>query len=204
MSKPTNLRTKRKKSASNGFKIDCAYDALVDPETLIPNPRNPNKHPQRQLDLLAKIIKHQGFRRPIVVSNRSGFIIVGHARLEAARIAGFKQVPVDYQDYANEAAEWADMIADNRLAELAEMSVPDLKDLLGELDTGAFDMDLTGFDQEELENLMTRVFNDIPMGDLPNYDGKIALLFERETFLNHRAEIERALADWRFTVKGAS
>ena len=80
-------------------KIDCAHDALVDPETLIPNPRNPNRHPESQLKLLAKILQYQGFRNPIVVSNRSGFIIKGHARLEAAKLAGFKVVPVDYQDY---------------------------------------------------------------------------------------------------------
>jgi len=136
-------------------KVDCAHDVLLDTETLVPNPRNPNKHPQKQLDLLAKIIQTQGFRNPIVVSNRSGFIVKGHARLEAAKMLGLKQCPVDYQDYENEAAEWADMIADNRLAELAEPSLPELKDLLEEMDTGDFDMDLTGFDNQDLENLMT-------------------------------------------------
>ncbi len=136
--------------------VDCAHDALVETEKLIPNPRNPNKHPQKQLDLLAKIIKNQGFRNPIVVSNRSGFIVKGHARLEAAKMLGLKTCPVDFQDYENEAAEWADMIADNRLAELAESSLPELKDLLEELDTGEFDMDLTGFDAESLEELMTQ------------------------------------------------
>ena len=88
------------------IKVDCAHDSLVETEKLIPNPRNPNKHPQKQLDLLAKIIKAQGFRNPIVVSNRSGFIVKGHARLEAAQILGIKECPVDFQDYENEAAEW--------------------------------------------------------------------------------------------------
>ena len=77
-------------------KIDCAYDELVDTDTLVPNPRNPNKHPQKQLDLLAKIIKYQGFRNPIVVSKRSGFIVKGHARLEAARMLDIEKCPVDY------------------------------------------------------------------------------------------------------------
>jgi ParB-like chromosome segregation protein Spo0J len=154
------------------IKIDCAYDELIDTERLIPNPRNPNQHPQKQLDLLAKIIEHQGFRNPIVVSNRSGFVIKGHARLEAAKMLDLKQCPVDYQDYENEAAEWADMIADNRIAELADPSLPDLKDLLQELDTGAFDMDLTGFDAGALEELMTQVW--MPETDLPEGIGELA------------------------------
>ncbi|WP_282442293.1 hypothetical protein [Pelotomaculum terephthalicicum] len=32
-------------------------------------------HPDKQIQLLAKIIKNQGWRAPITVSNRSGFII---------------------------------------------------------------------------------------------------------------------------------
>jgi len=46
------------------------------------------------------------------------------------------------------------MIADNRLAELAEIDMPALKDLLETLDDGSFDMDLTGFDNSALEELM--------------------------------------------------
>ena len=60
--------------------IYCSYTELVDPTTLVQNPRNPNKHPQKQIELLAKIIKSQGWRAPITVSNRSGFIVRGHGR----------------------------------------------------------------------------------------------------------------------------
>lgn len=155
----------------SSIKTECAHDALVDTDKLIPNPRNPNKHPPAQIELLAKIIRYQGFRNPIVVSNRSGFLVKGHARLEAAKVLELPQCPVDYQDYDNEAAEWADMIADNRLAELAEMSMPDLKDLLQELDTGAFDMDLTGFDANALEELMTQ-FNPVSEDTQPRLDEK--------------------------------
>ena len=60
--------------------VNCSYTELVDPTTLVQNPRNPNKHPQKQIELLAKIIKSQGWRAPITVSNRSGFIVRGHGR----------------------------------------------------------------------------------------------------------------------------
>ena len=133
----------------------CAHSKMVATGRLIPNPRNPNTHPAEQIALLARMIEAQGWRAPITVSNRSGFIVRGHGRLEAAQKLGLGVVPVDYQDYESEAAEWADLVADNRIAELAKMDMPVLLDLLGELDTGDLDMDLTGFDTDNLERLMT-------------------------------------------------
>lgn len=133
---------------------ECAFDKMVATGELKPNPRNPNKHPKKQIELLAKIIKAQGWRAPITVSTRSGFIVRGHARLEAAKLLGLTECPVDFQDYASEAVEWADCIADNRLSELSDIDLPSIKDLLLELDTGALDMDLTGYDAESIEQLM--------------------------------------------------
>lgn len=136
--------------------VFCVHTKLVALEEVIPNPRNPNKHPDSQIALLSKIIKSQGWRSPIVISKRSGFVVKGHGRLLAAKLLNAECVPVDYQEYANEASEFADMIADNRIAELAEMEGPELKDLLQELDNGDMDMELTGYDEGELERLMTQ------------------------------------------------
>ena len=136
--------------------INCAHDKIVPLEELTPNPRNPNTHNERQIELLAKVIRHQGWRAPITVSTRSGFVVAGHGRLEAATLLGVEGAPVDYQDFESEAAEHAHMVADNRIAELAEINDDVLKDVLLELDTGEIDMDLTGFDGKELESLMTQ------------------------------------------------
>lgn len=89
--------------------VHCSYTELVDPAVLVPNPRNPNQHPKKQIELLAKIIKSQGWRTPVTVSNRSGFVVRGHGRLQAALLLDCK-VPVDRQDYISEADEWADLI----------------------------------------------------------------------------------------------
>jgi hypothetical protein len=137
--------------------IACAYDEVVPLSKLKPNPRNPNQHPKPQLKLLGSIIRKTGWRSPIVVSTRSGYITKGHGRYLAALQAGFTVAPVDKQDYPSAAAEIADMVADNRLAELAEMDTAILKDLLEEIDDGQFDMDLTGFDAAALEALMLQV-----------------------------------------------
>ena len=66
------------------IQVYCAHSRMVDIEAMVENPRNPNKHSDKQISLLAKIIKSQGWRNPIVVSNRSGFIVKGHCRLAAA------------------------------------------------------------------------------------------------------------------------
>lgn len=149
--------------------VYCAYDELVPVEKLIANPRNYNTHPKAQIQLLAKIIKAQGWRNAIVVSTRSGFIVKGHARLEAASLLGCETCPVDFQEYENEAAEYADMIADNRIAELAEPSLPDLSQLLKELQDTGLDTSLAGYDEKALEKIIND-FDPLAPGNLPRLD----------------------------------
>ena len=135
--------------------VHCSYARLADVTTLIPNPRNPNKHSDKQVALLAKVIRHQGWRAPITISKRSGFIVTGHGRLAAALLLQVEQVPIDEQDFATEADEWAHLVADNRLAELADADRSMIADLLKDLDAeGGVDMDLTGFDMDALDELM--------------------------------------------------
>ncbi len=137
------------------MKVKCSHTELVDIDLLTPNPRNPNKHPDNQITLLAKIMGYQGWRSPIVVSNRSGFITKGHGRLMAAKANGWTQVPVDRQEYANEADEWADMVADNKIAELSETDLKMVNDMALELPED-FDLELLGipdFDAIETEEL---------------------------------------------------
>lgn len=126
------------------MRFNCAYKEVVDIHRLQANPKNPNSHPEKQIKMLSKIIDYQGQRSPVVVSKRSGFIVKGHGRLEAIKSLGWTQVAVDYQDYDSEAQEYADMVADNKIAELAEhddaMMVNDILEL--EID----DFELLGLD----------------------------------------------------------
>lgn len=131
------------------MKFNCAYTELVDIHKLVPNPKNNNHHPKEQIDRLAKIIDYQGQRSPIVVSNRSGFIVKGHGRLEAIRKLGWEQVAVDYQDYDNEAQEYADMTADNQIAMWAEFDNNMLMSEIPEL--GDMDLDMLGMKDLKLD-----------------------------------------------------
>ncbi len=122
---------------------------------LVPNPKNPNVHTPEQIERIAQTIEFQGWRRLITVSNQSGFMTVGHGRLEAAKLRGWPEVPVSYQDYDNAAAEYADMVADNALAEWAELDMARINTDIIELGPD-FDIDLLGIkdfvlDPSELE-----------------------------------------------------
>ena len=144
-----------RQTAPDGALVFCRFDDIVSVSSLKPNPENPNMHGAEQLELLGKIIKKTGWRAPITVSKRSGLITKGHGRRLAAIKAGLEYAPVEYQDYASEEEEHADLIADNRIAELAEMDDEKLSDLLRELDSiDDFDMDLTGFDENALIDMI--------------------------------------------------
>jgi hypothetical protein len=104
------------------MEIDCAYDELIDVNKLVPHPRNNNQHPIEQLEEFARILKSVGvWRHPIVVSRKSGFIISGHGRLTVAKMIEMEKVPVNYQEFENEAAEVQQLTFDNEIARWAKL-----------------------------------------------------------------------------------
>lgn len=149
------------KATAGGIPVFCSHDAIVEIDKLIPNPKNPNKHPREQIELLGRIIKATGWRQPITVSNRSGFIVKGHGRLYAARAAGLTAAPVDYQEYASEAEEYADLVADNRLAELSNIDNSMLADIFKEIDPAELPAELTGYTEKEMADIVDALAEDV-------------------------------------------
>lgn len=143
---------KKIKGMAGDVPVYCAHDAILPLSEIVANPKNPNVHPAEQIELLKKIIKRQGWRSPIVISRQSGFVVKGHGRLMAALDGDMEFAPVDYQDYKDDSAEYADMIADNRLAELSNMENELLADILEEMCEE--DLDLTGFLDKEIEDIL--------------------------------------------------
>lgn len=143
--------------------IKCLHSEVWPIERFKPNPRNPNKHPEVQIHRLAKIIVETGWRSPIVVSDRSGLVTKGHGRLTAAAYAGLKECPVEIQHYESDEAEIADMIADNRIAELSEMDEFALHGVLSDL-KGAEKLELSGFSDAEFQQIEEQVMaaNELP------------------------------------------
>lgn len=158
--------------------VFCRYTEMRPVVTLVEHPLNPNKHPDGQLERLAEVIRGNGWRQPITVSDRSGYIVKGHGRYLAAKKAGLAEVPVEVQHYENEAAEMADMLADNRIAELAEMDMGALNDALSALqveDPAA--LPLSGYTEQEwaelragLDDLQAGTETETDLDDVPEVD----------------------------------
>jgi hypothetical protein len=96
MTKVKEKMTVKPKATAGGIPVYCAHDKIAATASVIPNPKNPNRHPDSQVQLLAKIIAEQGWRQPITVSTLSGLVVKGHCRLMAAQQAALEEVPVDY------------------------------------------------------------------------------------------------------------
>jgi hypothetical protein len=124
--------------------------SIVDIDTLVENPKNNNHHPKEQVERLAKIIKYSGFRNPLTVSSRSGFVLCGHGRIAAAKMAGMKEVPVIFQEFKDEAEEYAHLTADNAIALWASIDLAKVNSEM--LDFGPeFDIDLLGIKEFTIE-----------------------------------------------------
>ena len=115
--------------------------------------RNPRTHSDAQVAQIAASIVEFGWTNPVLVAG-DGTVIAGHGRLDAARRLGLSMVPVLVLDHLSEAQRRAYVIADNKLALNAgwndELLAAELHALNGE----GFNLELTGFDETELERLM--------------------------------------------------
>jgi DNA modification methylase len=130
--------------------IRCAHDGVAQITSLKSHPKNRNKHPKEQIERLAKILAYQGWRYPIKVSTRSGFVTSGHGRIEAAKLNGWDHVPVNHQDYESDEQEYADVQSDNAIASWAELDLSGVN--LDVVDLGPdFDIDLLGIKDFEIE-----------------------------------------------------
>ncbi|MDP2217470.1 MAG: site-specific DNA-methyltransferase [Methanolobus sp.] len=120
---------------------------------LKPFVKNPKKHPENQLSMLKKSMREFGWTNPILIAS-DNMVVAGHARLQAALELGFTEVPVITLDLPYEKAV-AYVIADNRLAELAETDTEMLARLLHEItDIPDFDLEATGYTLDDVDSLL--------------------------------------------------
>jgi ParB-like chromosome segregation protein Spo0J len=120
-----------------------------------PYPGNP-RHNDDAVDAVAASIREFGFRQPIVVDSE-GVIIVGHTRYKAALKLGLETVPVHVAADLTPEQIKAYRIADNQTATLATWNYDLLQVELNELKEANYDLDLLGFDQNELAKLLENI-----------------------------------------------
>jgi DNA modification methylase len=119
---------------------------------IIPYARNPRRN-EKAIATVAASIKEFGWRQPIVV-DEAMVVLAGHTRLAAAQQLGLETAPVHIAKGLSEAQARAFRIMDNRSGENAEWDNDLLGLELGDLQAADFDLDLTGFTDEELNNLL--------------------------------------------------
>lgn len=118
---------------------------------IIPYDRNPRTHPEKQIELLATLMKKYGVDQPIVVDEH-GVILKGHGRRLAAILAGFKEFPVVKHTGLKPDDKHAIRIADNQTNLLSFWDDELLRDEMGKLKMDGFDLELLGFDQGQLNS----------------------------------------------------
>lgn len=114
---------------------------------------NPRLHSGDQIDQLRRSIREFGFTNPLLVTP-AGMIIAGHGRLEAAVAEGMVDVPCIELAGLSEAQVRALVMADNQLALNASWDAQLLALELGLLQGAGFDLDVLGFSQAELDELL--------------------------------------------------
>lgn len=123
-------------------------------ETLIPFSRNPRTHSEAQIAKIAASIIEYGWTNPILVDGENG-ILAGHGRLAAARQLGLTEVPVIELAHLTPTQKRAYVLADNRLAIDAGWNEELLALELAELSEAGYSLALTGFDEAEIEQLLS-------------------------------------------------
>jgi DNA modification methylase len=115
--------------------------------------RNPRIHGEDSVERIAASITEFGFKIPILVSAK-GKVIAGHGRLLAARRLELAEVPVIVCGDLSPAQIRALRIADNRIAEASSWDEDLLAREIGALLDLDYDIDVLGFDPEEVAALL--------------------------------------------------
>lgn len=128
-------------------------------EQLVPYARNARTHSDSQVAQIAGSIAEFGFVNPVLVGD-DNVIIAGHGRVMAAKKLGLQTVPTIKLDHLTENQRRALVIADNKIAENAGWDEELLRLELQNLADEDFDLDLLGFDDVELDDLLTSLDDD--------------------------------------------
>lgn len=120
---------------------------------LRPNPENTRVHPPAQIETLRALIREFGVTKPALVKP-DGEIVAGHGAWEAATAEGKTEFPVVVLHHLTDDQCRALALADNAVGEQSLWDNEAVRLELGKLEEAGFDLTLTGFSAEELEDLL--------------------------------------------------
>jgi ParB-like chromosome segregation protein Spo0J len=131
-------------------KLEIVYKNVDD---LLPYINNARTHDEMQINQIASSIKEFGFNSPIAIDN-DNVILCGHGRLLGAKKLGLKEVPTVCLSHLTPQEKKAYILADNKIALNSGWDFDLLKLEFEDLKSVDFDLELTGFNSEEIENIL--------------------------------------------------
>ena len=153
-----NIQRKNKRGYQKGGFI-VNNSGIIDISKLKPYENNARTHSRDQIEKIANSIREFKFVSPVII-DENNMILVGHGRVEAAKLSGITKIPFRRVTWLNADQKRAYILADNKLSDLGGWD-DDLQ--LKELDEISLDMSLFGFDKLNID--------DIELSELPEDDG---------------------------------
>lgn len=134
---------------------------------IIPYDKNAKEHPQEQINQIKNSIEEFGFNDPIAIDGNN-IVIEGHGRLQALKELGHTTVECIVLDHLTEAQQRAYIIAHNKLTMNTGFNLDTLRQELESIKAMDFDITLTGFDLNELDDILE--IDDIDSVEEDNYE----------------------------------
>lgn len=131
----------------------------IEIDKVIPYANNPRQNDGEAVDRVVASIKEYGFKNPIIIDS-DNVIVCGHTRLKAAKKLGIDKVPVIKADDLTPAQIKAFRLAENRVSQYAKWDNELLSIELEGLQELNFELDLTGFEDWEIDNLLNPMSDD--------------------------------------------
>jgi predicted RNA methylase len=136
----------------NGLAASLLTVEQVPIDQLRPDPANPRRISDDELDSLERSIRQFGFVQPVLARRADGMVIGGHQRLVAAPRLGLTTVPVIWLDIPREQARLLNL-ALNKIGGSFDDQL--LARLLADLQaTPDIDLSLSGFGEDEIADLL--------------------------------------------------
>lgn len=144
---------------------------LLSIDCLHPSDRNPRLHPIGNVEKIKASMRTYGWTVPVLIDGDSN-VIAGHGRLLAARQLGLNQVPVIRLENLSPQLAEAYRIADNRLTLDSDWDNELLATVLKDLQQSDLPLSVTGFDEQELVQLLGQSLEGDLYGGMPEFSNE--------------------------------